>query len=45
MSEARSTSTARVQTHRARKRLGIHMVVIELSEQQIDWLADEGYGH
>ena len=43
MSEARSTSTARVKTHRARRRLGIHTVAVELSEQQIDRLADDGY--
>ena len=43
MSEARSTSTARVKAHRARKRLGLQKVVIELSEHQIDRLADDGY--
>ena len=43
MSEARSTSTARVKAHRARKRVGLQKVVIELSEHQIDRLADEDY--
>lgn len=43
MSEARLTSTARVKAHRARKRVGIRMVDIELSDQQIDWLADKRY--
>lgn len=43
MSELRSTSTARVKAHRARKRLGVHMVAMELSEQQVDCLASEGY--
>jgi hypothetical protein len=43
MTEARSTSTARVKTHRARKRRGVHMALIEISEPQVDLLADEGY--
>jgi len=43
MSEARSTSTARVKAYRARKRAGIRMVDIELSDRQIDWLADKCY--
>lgn len=43
MNEARSTSTARVKAHRARKRDGIRMVEIELSDQQIDRLSDKGY--
>jgi hypothetical protein len=43
MSETRSTSTARVKAYRERKRLGVRTVAVELSEKQIDWLADEGY--
>ena len=43
MNEVRSTSTARVHAHRARKRVGRQKVVIELSEQQVDRLADDGY--
>ena len=43
MNEVRSTSTARVHAHRARKRVGLQKVVIELSDQQVDHLADDGY--
>ena len=43
MTEVRSTSTARVKAHRARKRVGVQKVVIELSERQIDRLAAKGY--
>ena len=43
MNEARSTSTTRVKAHRARKLSGIHRVAVELSEEQIDRLALEGY--
>lgn len=43
MDEERTTSTARVKAHRARKLSGIHRVEVELSEEQIDRLADEGY--
>ena len=43
MNEVRSTSTARVHAHRPRNRLGVQRVAIELSEQQVDRLADEGY--
>ena len=43
MSESRSTSTARVHAHRARKRVGRQKVVIELSDEQVDRLADEDY--
>jgi hypothetical protein len=43
MNEVRSTSTVRVHAHRARNRLGVQRVAIELSEQQVDRLADEGY--
>jgi hypothetical protein len=41
--ETRSTSTARVKTHRARKSRGVHFTSIEVSEAQVDRLAYEGY--
>jgi hypothetical protein len=43
MSEARLSSTARVKAHRARKRVGVQKVAIELSDQQVDRLAAKGY--
>jgi hypothetical protein len=43
LTETRSTSTARVKAHRARKRRGTYLVLIELSEARVDRLAHEGY--
>ena len=43
MTETRSTSTTRVRAHRARKSRGLHSALIEVSEAQVDRLADEGY--
>ncbi|MGB6754626.1 MAG: hypothetical protein WBE71_19215 [Xanthobacteraceae bacterium] len=43
MTETRSTSTTRVKAHRARKSRGLHSALIEVSEAQVDRLADEGY--
>ncbi|MGB6752155.1 MAG: hypothetical protein WBE71_06120, partial [Xanthobacteraceae bacterium] len=43
VTETRSTSTTRVKAHRARKRRGAHLVLVELSEAQVDRLVHEGY--
>ena len=43
MTETRSTSTTRVKAHRARKSRGVHLVLVELSEAQVDRLAHESY--
>ena len=43
MTEIRSTSTARVKAHRARKSRGGYLAQIEVPEAQVDRLAYEGY--
>ena len=43
VTETRSTSTTRVKAHRARKSRGAHLVLVELSEAQVDRLAHESY--
>jgi hypothetical protein len=43
VTETRSTSTTRVKAHRARKSRGAHLVLVELSEAQVDRLVHEGY--
>jgi hypothetical protein len=43
VTETRSTSTTRVKAHRARKSRGVHLVLAELSEAQVDRLAHESY--
>jgi hypothetical protein len=44
MTETHFTSTARVKAYRGRKRRGIYLALIEVSEAQVDRLADEGNG-